>query len=75
MEKQSCKQTKTPSDQLRNCICFLCNIASLIYEVFLEINELTIDNPPNSQAYKQTIHGEVNVGDLNIWKDIQVNSQ
>ena len=35
MEKQSCKQTKTPSDQLRNCICFLCNIASLIYEVFL----------------------------------------
>ena len=66
MEKQFCKQSKTPSDQLRNCICFLCNIASLIHEVFLEINELTIDNPPNSQAYKQIIHVEVNVGDLKI---------
>ena len=75
MEKQSCKQSKTPSDQLRNYICFLCNIASLIYEVFLEINELMIDSPPNSHAYKQIIHGEVSVDDLNIWKDIQVNSQ
>ena len=34
--------------------------------MFLEINELMIDSSPNSQAYKQTIHGEVNIGDLNI---------
>lgn len=32
--------------------------------------ELTIDNPPNRQAYRQTIHRKVNVGDFSTYERI-----
>lgn len=64
-KKWSYKQSETTSVWLKNSICFVYGIISLVYEVSLEIYELMIYNPPKRKAYKQKKNQRIlNVGDF-----------